>query len=151
MSAYNGHHLYEFQRKTKTERSNFYWCIPESDRLVGGHVPDSKWIHSWVAHRMRPMFLVGCDGAAAVIRRGVDWRLSMRQNILFCEKRWYHEVISRPFIRTGFFYFTGSFIGEFRWDTLSNKIRKINGGFYDSIWRTGCKRIDCTGNRWRWN
>ena len=54
--AVQKHHLYEFQRKTKTERSSFYWCIPESDRLVGGHVPDSKWIHSWVAHRMRQIF-----------------------------------------------------------------------------------------------
>ena len=25
--------------------------------------------------------------------------------LLLCEKRWYHEVISRPFTRTGFFYF----------------------------------------------
>ena len=48
----------------------------------------------------------------------------MRQNILFCEKRWYHEVISRPFIRTGFFYFTENSIGEIRWDTLLNKNKK---------------------------
>lgn len=53
--------------------------------------------------------------------------------LLLCEKRWYHEVISRPFIRTGFFYFTGNSIGEFRWDTLLNKNKKKNGGFYDSI------------------